>query len=150
VVTQPDSGRPGVLLVEGKSYPGELYGSGCQAELGSGSRALIERSLARTQEQLGVTDRTPADWCGPLYQTANRLAHLVWLQSLGVRAWLLHLLFVDDAHQRTTADEWARALQAADEELGLRDRVPHAGHVLLPAGTREELVGPGSPPDAAK
>jgi hypothetical protein len=148
VVTRPGSGRPGVLLAEGKSYPGELYGSGCQAELGSDSRALIERSLAQTQDQLGVTDRTPADWCGPLYQTANRLAHLVWLRSLGVRAWLLHLLFLDDPHRPTTADEWERAGRAADEELGLRGPVPDAGHVLLPAGTREELVGTEASPSS--
>jgi hypothetical protein len=59
------SDRPGVLLGEGKSYPGELYGSGCQAKPNSLSRALIEKSLAKTQELLGVRTKTPDDWCGP-------------------------------------------------------------------------------------
>lgn len=141
VVDLPGGQRPGVLLCEGKSYPGELYGSGCQAKPGSASRTLIEQSLAATQQQLGVADRTPADWCGPLYQNANRLAHVYWLRSLGVRAWLVHLLFVDDPHGPTSADAWDAALQQADDELGLSGlSVAAAGHVLLPAGTREELL----------
>jgi len=31
-------------------------------------------------------------WTGPLYQNANRLAHVYWLGAQGVRAWLVHLL----------------------------------------------------------
>src|SRR4051812_39438837 len=46
VVNVPGSTRPGVLLGEGKSYPGELYGSGSQAKPKSMSRTLIEKSLA--------------------------------------------------------------------------------------------------------
>ena len=92
VVHRPGERRPGVLLVEGKSYPKELFGSGTAAKLGSESRKLIEQSLGWTQRQLAVTTKTPEDWCGRLYQSANRLAHLCWLQSLGVSAWLVHLL----------------------------------------------------------
>ena len=141
VVNRPGSDRPGVLLGEGKSYPGELYGSGCQAKPKSMSRTLIEKSLGWTQEQLGVTTNTPAEWCGPLYQNANRLAHVYWLRSLGVRAWLVHLLFIDDPHGRTSEPEWEAAALEADERLGLSDvDVPGAGHVLLPARPREELL----------
>jgi hypothetical protein len=140
-VTVPGSNRPGVLLAEGKSYPGELYGSGCQAKPGSQSRALIENSLANTQRTLGVTDRTPADWCGPLYQSANRLAHQQWLRTRGVRVWLVHLLFVDDPIKPTSAKEWEAAMAAADEELGVADKsVDGAGHVLLPARTRTDIA----------
>jgi hypothetical protein len=141
VVQRPDDQRPGVLLVEGKSYPDEFFGSGCQAMSGSPSRMRIESSLAWTQHQLSVACRSPADWCGRLYQSANRLAHLCWLRSLGVRAWLAHLLFIDDPHQPTSIDQWARAVRAVNADLGL-DGVPldGAGHVLLQGGPRRELV----------
>jgi hypothetical protein len=142
VAHRPDDTRPGVLLVEGKSYPDEFYGSGCAAQPGSMSRQLIEKSLGRTQQRIGVTGRTPADWCGPLYQSANRLAHLYWLRSLGVRAWLVHLLFTDDPHGPTNAQQWAEAVRKTNDELGVTGkRVEGAGHVVLAAGTREELLG---------
>lgn len=89
----PGDDRPGVLLVEGKSYPAELFGSGTGAKPGSNSRKLIEKSLGQTQQILGVEDQTPEDWCGRLYQSANRLAHVYWLREQSVRAWLVHLLF---------------------------------------------------------
>lgn len=105
------------------------------------SRMLIEKSLAKTQAQLGVITKTPAGWCGPLYQNANRLAHVYWLRSLGVRAWLVHLLFTDDRIGPTSQAEWEAALKKADDELGLTGlTVADAGHVYLPAGTYDELT----------
>jgi hypothetical protein len=128
----------GVILLEGKSYPGELYGSGCQAS--PSSRTKIEAALATTQAWLGV-QHGPDVWCGSLYQTANRLAHLYWLNEVAhVDAWLVHLLFTGDPRTPTTAEDWQTALRAADEELGLPAKVPRAGHVILPAGTRDELL----------
>jgi hypothetical protein len=48
----------------------------------------------------------------------------------------------DDPHSSISAGEWERALERVNEELGLLlTRVPGAGHVLLRAGTREELIG---------
>ena len=142
VIRRPGQLHPGVLLAEGKSYPAELYGGGCKAKPGSMSRALIERSLDEAQRRLKVEGQTAADWCGPLYQSANRLAHLAWLRSLGVRAWLVHLLFVDDPHGPTSADDWHTALEIADAELGIAGLdLPGAGHVLLPAGTYQDLTG---------
>jgi hypothetical protein len=142
VVEFDGSERSGVILGEGKSYPSELYGGGCAAKPGSASRVLIENSLGWTQQQLGVVEKTAADWSGPLYQNANRLAHLCWLRSLGVRAWLVHLLFTADPHGPTTEPEWLAALKKTDHELGLAAiRVDHAGHVFLSAGNRSELVG---------
>ena len=98
--------RLGVLLVEGKSYPGELYGSGVPSQARLDVEPADRESLAWTQQQLGVKGKTAQDWCGPLYQNANRLAHLTWLQPLGL-------------------DGVA---------------IPNAGHVLLRASTRDELV----------
>lgn len=136
-----DRRAPGVLLVEGKSYPGELYASGCQAVPGSPSRRLIERSLAETQRWLGLVEEGER-WCGPLYQNANRLAHLCWLREVvGVDAWLVHLLFVGDPRTPTTHEEWTAALAAADDELGLAGPVPGAEHVRLSA---EPLGAPSS------
>jgi hypothetical protein len=134
---ETDAGS-GVLLVEGKSYPRELLGKGCAAS--PLSQMLIEAAIAHTQEWLGLTP-FPAPWCGPLYQTANRLAHLYFFRVIaGVPAWLAHLLFVDDPHRPTTAEQWEKAMAGASMELGLPRAVPGAGHVMLPAGTLEELV----------
>jgi len=140
VVTTPRNSRPGVLLAEGKSYPGELHGSGCQAKPRSPSRALIEKSLGQTRERLGVPARSASDWSGPLYQSANRLAHLCWLRSLGVRAWLVHLPFVDDPHKPTSVAEWTAALGTANRELGLDGlTVDGTAHVLLRVGSTPGL-----------
>jgi hypothetical protein len=133
------AGVQGAVLVEGKSYPAELFGSGCQAS--PQSRERIEAALADTQEWVGL-ERDPKRWCGRLYQSANRLAHVYWLREIvGVPAWLVHLLFTGDPHGPTTAEEWAAAMTAADAELGLTEPVNGAAHVVLEAGTREELLG---------
>jgi hypothetical protein len=137
-VTNVD-GETGVILVEGKSYPDELFGSGCQAS--PKSRERIEAAFGRTQEWLGI-EPDPARWCGRLYQTANRLAHLYWLrEALGVQAWFVHLLFTGDPHKPTTEAAWKKAMAAADAELGLKGPVDGMGHLVLEAGAREELAG---------
>lgn len=105
--------------------------------------ARAHRILARlAQQRLGVQGKSPADWCGPLYQNANRLAMLVWLQSRGVRAWFAHFLFVgDESTGPASAADWAAALRSANDQLGLTGvTVAGAGHVLLAAGSREELL----------
>lgn len=142
LVHLPGDGTPGVLLAEGKSYPNEmLKGSGTAAAVGSESRTRIEKALAWTQGRVGIPLDTDA-WTGPLYQNANRLAHAYWLQSRGVHTWLVHLLFTGDPHGSTTDEEWHDAVAKADVDLGLADRkLPNTGHVFLPAGTREELLG---------
>jgi hypothetical protein len=139
------NGTTGVLLGEGKSYPGELYGSGTKA--GPASRLRIEKALKLTQNWLGI-DQPMDDWCGPLYQTANRLAHLYWLNEVvGIRAWFVHLLYLDDAHSNfaTSQQTWQTELAKADKTLGLPEHVPGAGHVFLQAGTYDELVGAPKP-----
>lgn len=120
VVHGPGDVEPGVLLIEGKSYPNEmLKGSSVASPAGTPNRKLIDDALTWTQEQLRVTGKSVADWTGPLYQNANRLAHLSWLRSRGVRAWLVHLLFTEDPHGATTEAEWEAAVHLADTRLGL-------------------------------
>jgi hypothetical protein len=138
-VVEDGEERPGVFLAEGKSYPAELFGGGCKAT--EPARSKIVRALARTQGWAGIAE-DPERWMGRLYQTANRLAHLYWLREvLGIRAWLVHLLFVGDPHGPTTREEWIEAMEAANEELGLGGiAVPHVGHALLDARERSELL----------
>lgn len=141
VVHGPGDDSPGVLLVESKSYPNEmLKGSGTASPSGTPNRELIEASLAWTRKQLGVADKSAADWTGPLYQNANRVAHLLWLRSLGIRAWLVHLLFTGDEHQPTTPEQWTDAVALAEKRLGLNKvNVEGARHLLLEAGSPSEL-----------
>jgi hypothetical protein len=134
--------RPGILLVEGKSYPAELYGTGSAAK-STRSIELIERSLEWAQREVGVEGRTPKEWSGRLYQDANRLAHLYWLNELqDIDTWLVHLLFTEDTStQSTSAESWEEAIAATSAELGIAGlEIPRAGHVILPAGSYEDLT----------
>ena len=65
-----------------------------------------------------------------------------WLTSTGstTRAWLVHLLFSADPRAPTTPEEWETAIATADAELGLPRTVPRAGHLILKAGHRDELL----------
>jgi hypothetical protein len=135
------AGGQGVLLLEGKSYPKELYGSGCTAKADR-SKQLIRSSLEQTQAWLGLpvgADR----WLGRLYQSANRLAHLYFLREVvGIEAWLVHACFIDDTdHVPIAEDAWRRGLEEADRELGLAESSPFAGAVFPAAQPRSELVG---------
>jgi hypothetical protein len=104
------AGNGGVVLVEGKSYPGELEGSGCQAgssgsEESKRSRIKIAAALRRTQTWLEMHEIP--DWMGPLYQSANRLAHVYWLRDQAkVETWLVHLLFANDRIRPTKPGTW--------------------------------------------
>ena len=137
-----------VVLVEAKSHPQEVYGGGTKA--GPVSPARIKKALAETQRSLGLAEE-PERWMDPLrpeehghssvYQSANRYAHLYWLRKLGIEAWLVHLLFVEDpTFGRTSREIWEAAVPQIEDDLGLRGiRVPYATHVFLP----------GLDPDAA-
>ena len=127
-----DDGTAGVLLVEGKSYPEEMYDNrGCAAS-SVASLEKIRTALVETQRWLSV-DRPVESWLRPLYQTANRLATLHWLmEQLDGRAWLVHLCFINDAtHIRSTRSEWEDAFDEADRALGIERPVPNYAHVFL-------------------
>jgi hypothetical protein len=139
------AGRPGVVLVEAKSHPAEVYGGGTQAS--AGSRARIADALTATRLWLGLSE-DPTGWLDALrpdepghssvYQAANRLAHLYWLRErMSVEAWLVNLLFVDDpTHRSTSLAAWEASLPAIEEDLGLpAGAVPYASHAFVAALT---------------
>ena len=135
---EEQTGR-GVLLVEAKSHPPEIYGSGCQAS--PKSRRKIEEALLLTKRWLGVKE--DIDWTGPLYQSANRLAHLYFFREVvNVPTWLLNIYFLNDPHSPTSHEEWKSALGRVKEELGLkRITVPYMAELFLKA--RDRIVIPG-------
>lgn len=120
----------GCVLVEAKSHVPEVYGSGCCA-LGD-SLSVITSSLSKTKTRLGVPP--DADWLGPLYQSANRIAHLLFLREIGnLNAFLLNIYFTDDPHSPTAVNEWNYAIQRVNEQLGLTKIVPYSAHTFLKA-----------------
>jgi hypothetical protein len=130
----------GVVLVEAKSHPSEIYGSGCQASSPKSLR-IIETALQQTKRWLGVSENV--DWTGPLYQSANRLAHLYFFrQIVNVPAWLVNFYFINDPHSPTTLENWHIDLKQVKKELGLTGiRVPNTAELFLEGKDRIELIG---------
>lgn len=141
VESERDNEKRGVVLVEAKSHPVEIYGSGCQASAGK-SLSKIETALEQTQRWLGVREAT--NWTGRLYQSANRLAHLYFFcEVVQIPAWLVNIYFLGDPHFQNsplTQEEWQPYLENVKEELGLSGLVvPHTAELFLPAKERSEL-----------
>ncbi len=134
---QKDKDKKGILLVEAKSYPGEIYGIGCKAT--PKSRKKIEDALDRTKKWCGVPANT--DWTGPLYQSANRMAHLYFFRKIaGVPAWLANINFLNDQHSPTDCDAWHKQLKKVKAELGISGkRIPYTADIFLKARNRSEL-----------
>ena len=121
--------KPGAILVEAKSHIPEIYGDGCQAT--GDSLRRIERALGETKAWLAAT--AAANWIGPLYQYANRLAHLYFLlKKTGTPAWLVNVYFLNDPIGPTTEEQWRTAIAAVKASLGLPGAVPNAVDVFLP------------------
>ena len=119
---QPD--RKGVVLVEAKSGRIEIFGNGCGA-VGE-NRKQIEAALAQTREWLGMRwGYTKSNglgylWAGPLYQYANRLAHLCFFREVAkIDAWLVNVYFVDDPDSPTGVRLWDEFLPEVKDHLGL-------------------------------
>jgi len=120
-----DSGD--VLLVEAKAHIDEIFSAGTQAK--GAARLLIESSLLATTEALKAKPLIP--WSGPLYQSANRIAHLRFLNNHGVPARLLFVCFVGDEEMTgpATAEEWTGALRVINLVLGLPKQHPLAERI---------------------
>lgn len=139
VEVEKSPGGRGVLLIEAKSHPSEIYGGGCQASSPKSLR-MIEAALQQTKRWLGVP--ADVDWTGPLYQSANRLAHLHFFrQVVNVPAWLVNVYFIEDPHSPTTLEYWRNALKQVKEELGITGiQVPNTAELFLEAKDRSELL----------
>jgi len=118
-LARSSDGEP--ILVEAKAHIAEMASPATAAR--GDSLALIEQSLQRLKEYLGVTQ--PTNWARTLYQYTNRLAHLYLLRVLNdVPAHLIFLYFVGDADMKgpSTSSEWAGAIRLAHAMLGLPHR----------------------------
>lgn len=122
--------EPGVILLEAKSHIAEIYGNGCQAS--SQSRAKIESAISRAVSWCGVA--TNENWLGPLYQSANRIAHLYLLhERLRTPAWLVNIYFINDPIGPADRPAWEREVQRVKGQLGLTRPVPNMVDLYLPA-----------------
>lgn len=134
----------GYLLVEGKSYPGEVYGRGCGSPPATDNRRLIDNALAITGSELSPQNSNA--WTGRLYQFANRLAHVGFLRrATGRPVWLVNVCFTDDPINPYSRAEWTLALAEIKTELGFDRPVPWSVDVFLPARDRTELVALPAP-----
>jgi hypothetical protein len=126
-----------VLLVEAKSYPSELLGGGCKA--GKSTRPRIQKSLDASKKFFKV--QTAADWLGPLYQYANRLAHVHFL-NIECRhpTFLANVCFLEDPHRSTSMAAWQSELKVLKSRLGLSALIPNTVDVFLQARSRKELL----------
>jgi hypothetical protein len=130
-------GERSVVLVEAKSHIREFCSPGTGAS--AGSRSLIEARLADCAKTIGAKPK--AAWADTFYQLANRLAHLGFLRSQGIDAYLLLVGFLDDKAMGgpNSAETWDAAYLVAYYALGLPARhklspfIVHA-HPRVPHG----------------
>jgi hypothetical protein len=128
---------PVALLVEAKSHVPEMRSQGCQACMGSLEK--IRKALDAAKQWSKAAPE--ADWTGPLYQAANRIAHLYFFrQRIGRPCFLIHLYFVDDPYRPTSQAEWDQALDAAHQELGLNASVSGLVEAFIPGKTTDEVA----------
>ena len=107
-----------VLLVEAKAHVREPLSPGTAA--GDTSRARIEEALYKVATGLGArADR--AAWTHHFYQLANRIAHLDFLRSQGVPAWLVLVNFVGDEEMGgpSSREVWDATYLVAFHVMGL-------------------------------
>jgi hypothetical protein len=117
-----------VILVEAKAHIDEMFSSGSQAS--EESLIQIIDALDGTTSAFGA--KPSVNWAGPLYQMANRLAHLHFLAKHGVSARLVFVCFVGDTEMEgpENADEWRGALRVARRMLGLPKRHKFSDRVI--------------------
>jgi hypothetical protein len=108
-----------VLLVEAKAHVAEMFSPATAA--GAESRSRIDACLIEVARQLG-TNAMRASWSEFFYQIANRIAHLHFLRTRGVPAWLIFVNFVGDELMGgpSTSEAWEKAYQVAFHVMGLR------------------------------
>lgn len=126
-LAQLDGG--GVLLVEAKAHVSEMCSPGSYA--GSASLARISARLDEVASALGAS-ATRAPWTTHFYQLANRIAHLHFLRSAGVDAWLVLVNFLGDREMGgpETREAWEAAYAVAFHVMGLKKRHPLSRYIV--------------------
>ncbi len=121
-------GQPGNvrILVEAKANIPEFVSDPCGASAPN-SVAMIQQAIARTKAHMAPKSKklAAANWMGPFYQIANRLAHLYYLREvLGEAAVLAFVYFVNapDMKGPQARDQWEAAIAVAHEILGMPQR----------------------------
>lgn len=108
-----------ILLFEAKAHISEMFGGGMKARAKT-SRDMILRSLEESAEYIGA-GYDAAAWTDALYQTANRLAHLYFLnKKIGVKAKLMYLVFLNDDSvlaNDETEEMWRTAINVAERYI---------------------------------
>jgi len=137
---EKDKNQKGIILVEAKSHPPEIYGGGMRAKA-EDSKEKIEKALNNTKMWLGVSP--DMDWTGSLYQYANRMAHVYFFREIvNVPAWLVNIYFINDPHSPTDYAEWQRALMEVKTDLGIsRLKISYMADIFLEAQDRSKLMG---------
>ncbi len=117
-----------VLLVEAKAHLAEMCSPSTQAS--AASRDRIQAALSETASAFRAKPR--AAWTDVFYQLANRLAHLHFLRSRGVPAWLTLLNFIGDLDMKgpQTVREWEAAYLITYHVMGIDADAPLMRYVI--------------------
>jgi hypothetical protein len=106
-----------IYLIEAKANIPEIKSPPCGAKSDI-SRSKIHNALENTKQYIS-DDTIMSEWTNSYYQYTNRLAHLYFLRSKGIKAYLLFIYFVGDkaVNGPETVSEWKKAIQKMKEEL---------------------------------
>lgn len=120
-----------ILLVEAKAHIGEF----CTPPTNASAKSLqkIQEAMTWTASQAGLEPESAVHWHRLFYQYTNRIAHLAFLRSQGVSAWLAMVGFVGDTDfpGDTTAAAWDAAYRVAHYAIGLPQRHRLAQYIVF-------------------
>lgn len=127
--------RIGVVLVDAKSHPKELFSKGTKAK--GEALAREQQALRHTAQhwlRMGYT-RAKQFGDGSLYESASRLAHLYFLNDVAhVPAWLVNIYF--NPHQPKDRNPWSPFLTPEVYSalgMGENDKKPHITELFMTA-----------------
>jgi hypothetical protein len=127
--------RPGILLADVISEPGELISLGCTAS--SAAKGKIRTALAQTRDWIWdqgalTTDPTflEKDWMGTWHTVAARLAHVCFFrEELEAPCWLAFVCLVDPEDEKRSAfSMMSRGSYAAHSRSVRPNREPETGN----------------------
>ena len=107
------------ILVEAKAYAEEAVDYRSKAK--GSSLKMIQKSLA--EAKVACQAACDAPWEAPLYQYANRLAHLHFLARLNLKdAYLVFIYFANapDVPNPCSVEEWNGAIRVIKKCMGLK------------------------------